>query len=225
MITSIAFGPFAELAKWVSDIVHSLGYLGVALLTALENLFPPIPSELILPLAGFLSGQGRFQLPVAIGAAVVGSTLGAGILYAAGRWLGEDRLRGLIRDQGRWLLLDEEDFDKAADWFGRHGGKAVFLGRLVPGVRSVISMPAGIEMMSIPRFALFTILGSAIWDGALVLLGWWLGSNWEMVETYGQYLEYGTLIVIVGGLGWWVKRRWNKKRPSADRRQADQPRA
>lgn len=225
IVAALALGPLGDFAGWITSIVQSLGYVGVALLTALENLFPPIPSELILPLAGFLAGQGQFHLPIAIAAAVAGSTFGAAILYTLGRWLGEVRLRQLVQDHGKWLLLDEDDVDRAADWFRRHGGKAVYLGRLVPGVRSIISIPAGIEKMPIPKFALFTVLGSATWDGPLVLLGWLLGHNWSVVEKYGQFLEYGALVLFLGGTAWWIKRRWNKKGPGAEKRQTGRSRA
>lgn len=203
-------GPLADFAGWVAGIVQSAGYVGVGGLVAAENLFPPIPSELILPLAGFLSGQGRLALPWVIVAATLGSVLGALILYGLGRWLGEDRFRGLVRDHGGWLF-DEGDFDRARDRFNRHGNAAVLVGRLIPGIRSFISIPAGIERMPLAPFVLYTALGSALWDGALVLLGWWLGSRWELVERYGQYVEYGALVLLVVGVIWYVKGRWARK--------------
>ncbi|HEX2171877.1 MAG TPA: DedA family protein [Dehalococcoidia bacterium] len=222
--TILALGPLSQLAEWVTRIVESLGYLGVGILTILEHLFPPIPSELILPLAGFLSGQGRFQLPIVIAVAATGSLIGSLILYSLGRFIGQDRVKSFVRDHGKWLLMDEEDFDKARDWFDKHGNKAVFLGRFVPGIRSIISVPAGIDKMSVPAFIVFTALGSALWDGGLVLLGWWLGSNWQAVEKYGQYLEYGGLVLIAGALAWWVKGRWGKKGPRAHQGEAGQAR-
>ena len=131
--------------QWAQDLVETLGYPGLALLIALENIFPPIPSEVILPLAGFLSAQGDLWLPAAVLAATVGSVAGALGLYGVGAWLGEERLRSLIQRFGRWLALNEDDVDRANGWFARHGTKAVLIGRVIPVVRSLISIPAGVE--------------------------------------------------------------------------------
>ena len=192
---------FSGLARWVTDLIHAFGYLGVAVLTALEHLLPPIPSELILPLAGFLAGQGRFWLPAVILAATLGSVAGALVLYALGYWLGEHRLRQVIQRVGKYLLLKEQDLDHAAHWFNRHGGLAVLLGRFVPLVRSGISVPAGVERMPLWRFVIYTVCGSGGWNTALILSGWGLGEQWERVEPYARFLEYGALAVLAGGIG------------------------
>ena len=203
--------PLAALAQWVTNVVYSLGYVGIGALTAVEDVFPPIPSELILPLAGFLAGQGRFAFPAVILAATIGSVTGALILYALGRRVGDEKLRQFVKRYGRWLLVDESDLDRAQRWFEQHGRTAILIGRLVPGVRSFISIPAGIEKMSLLWFVVFTALGSGIWNTVLAALGWWLGSQWEQVRQYAQVLEYGALALLVGALAWFVWRRVKSK--------------
>ena len=195
------------LTQWLTDVIASLGYLGVAALVALENLFPPIPSELILPLAGFLAGQGQFALPLVIVAATLGSTGGAIIVYGIGAGLGEHRVRTLAARYGTFLQLSDEDIDRAEGWFDRHGGEAVLLGHLVPLVRSVISIPAGLRRMPLWKFALYTAAGSGLWNSVLVILGWALGDRWQQVNQYASYFEYGVIAAIIGGIGWFIWRR------------------
>ncbi|HEV2067718.1 MAG TPA: DedA family protein, partial [Thermomicrobiales bacterium] len=148
------------LASWAADVIDALGYIGVFLLIVLENVFPPIPSEAILPLAGFLAGQGRMWLPAVIIAATLGAVAGALILYAAGAWFGDRRVRWLINKYGKWFAVSEGDLDKANDWFDRYGGFAVLLCRLVPIVRSLVSIPAGLRRMNLTTFIIYTAIGS-----------------------------------------------------------------
>jgi membrane protein DedA with SNARE-associated domain len=203
------------LATFATDVIDALGYPGVALLIFLENLFPPIPSEAILPLAGFLAGQGRMLLPAVIVAATIGAVAGALVLYGLGAWFGDRRLRWLVNRYGKWLALSEADIDLANDWFARHGGKAVLLCRLVPIVRSVISIPAGLRRMPVSIFILYTAIGAGLWNSVLVLGGWWLGENWEAVGEYVDYLEYPVIIAVVLAVGWYVwKRVLSKPRSS-----------
>lgn len=193
---------------WVTDVIKSSGYLGVAGLIALENIFPPIPSEVILPLAGVLSGQGRFSYFGVVAAATAGSVIGAFVLYAVGYQLGKERVLRLVKRRGHWLFLTEDDLHRASGWFDRHGGKSVLLGRCVPGVRSLISIPAGIEHMPLGRFTIYTAVGSGVWNAALVGLGWWLGSQWQQVSQYVQYVEYAIWAGIIIAIAWFVWRRW-----------------
>ena len=176
-----------------ADVIESLGTVGVGLLTLLETVFPPIPSEVVLPLAGFLAAQGHMSLVGAFVAATVGSVAGALILYWLGRRLGEDRAATLV---ARLPLVDRRDVDRAAAWFHRHGRSAVFVGRLIPGVRSMISLPAGAARMPALRFAGYTAAGSALWNGPLIGAGVGLGSSWDRVEQYAGVLDW----IVIGGL-------------------------
>jgi membrane protein DedA with SNARE-associated domain len=196
-----------DLSGWVADVIESLGYWGLALLVALESMFPPIPSEIVLPLAGFLTGQGRMNYFLAVGAATVGSVTGALVLYGAGYAFGEHRIRAIIRSRGRWLGFKEEDVDKADEWFDKYGGIAVMTGRVIPVVRSLISIPAGLRRMALPRFVLYTMLGSLTWNSLLIGAGWILGDNWEHVEHYVGYLQYVVIaaVLIVGILWAWFR--------------------
>ena len=197
-----------DLTGWVTDVIESLGYVGVAALIALENIVPPIPSEVVLPLAGFLAGQGRFSLPAVVLAATIGSIIGALILYGLAAWLGEERVRGIVERYGRFLRIDGHDLDRANDWFDRHGGAAVAIGRLVPVVRSLVSIPAGLRRMPLPRFLLFTAAGSTVWNAVLIGTGWVLGDNWEQVDQYATYVEIAILLLLAaGGVAFLYRRR------------------
>lgn len=200
-------GVFGDLMNWVLGLIDLMGYPGLAIVVALENVFPPIPSEAVLPLAGFLVGQGRMTLVGAVGAATVGSVLGAVVLYWLGYAWGEDRVRSLVRRYGRWALLDEGDLDRAQDWMNRHGRLAVFVGRLAPLVRSLVSVPAGVARMPLGTFLLYTALGSGLWNAALIGAGWLLGANWALVERYQSAFGTGVLVVLAATVVWFAGRR------------------
>ena len=196
-----------DLLAWIIGLVETLGYPGLAIVVALENVFPPIPSEAILPMAGFLVGQGRMTLVGAILASTVGSVAGALLLYWLGRGLGEDRVRHLIVKYGRWMLVDESDLDRSKGWFDKHGNEAVFLSRLAPLVRSLISVPAGVAKMPIWKFTLYTAAGSGLWNAGLIAAGWALGANWSLVEKYQGYVGTAFLVIMGGAIAWFVIRR------------------
>lgn len=200
------------LTKRVTDIVEELGYIGIAGLIALENIVPPIPSELILPLAGFMAWDGRFSLPIVILAATVGSIVGALAHYAAGAWLGDARLRAIVERYGGILGVGGRDLDRANDWFDRYGGVAVFLGRLVPVVRSLVSIPAGLRRMPLGRFVIYSGAGSLVWNSVLIGLGWTAGDQWHKVEQYVSILEYAVLAAIVAGV---VAFLWKRRQAKA----------
>ena len=176
-------------------------------------MFPPIPSEVILPLAGFQSNVGDLNVWAVLLFATIGSYLGALVLYELGRRLGEERS---IRLLARLPLVDREDFEKAADWFDRHGRPAVFFGRLIPGVRSLISLPAGAKRMPLRTFSTFTILGSALWNGILVGGGYLLGTQYEIIDQYSHLLDYAVYAAIAGVLIWLVARRLRRRRVRID---------
>lgn len=202
--------PLSTITSWAIDLVERLGYAGVAFAVALENVFPPIPSEAILPMAGFLVGQGRFSFPAVVLAATIGSVVGALILYALGYYFGEHKLRILFRRFGRFALLDELDLNKAIEWFNRHGSKAVLICRLVPIVRSLISVPAGLVRMSLGTFIIYTTIGSGIWNTILISGGWVLGNEWERIEGYISYIEYAAIAAILAIVGTFIWKRRNR---------------
>jgi membrane protein DedA with SNARE-associated domain len=184
--------PAAALTEWAQEAVTSGGALVLGLLVLLENLFPPLPSEAILPLAGFLVAQGVLNPAAAFAAATAGSVAGALVLYALGRHGG----RPLLERHGRLLRLDAERLDRADAWFDRHGPKLVLFGRLVPGVRSVISIPAGLSEMPIKRFVALTALGSGAWNALLIGAGWTLGSRWEEVTRTVEALDAWVCVAL-----------------------------
>ncbi len=189
------------MTAWAEDLLLGGGYVLLALLILLENLFPPIPSELLLPLAGSRVASGDFDYFGAVAAATVGSVAGALILYAAGRLGG----RPLLLRYGRILRLDDRRLDRADDWFDTHGSKLVLLGRMIPGVRSVVSVPAGLSEMPIGRFVALTALGSAAWNAVLIGAGWALGSRWreatELVESLDLWVYVGVVAAIAAAYG------------------------
>lgn len=200
------------LTGWVAGVMNAMGEVGVGLLTALETVFPPIPSEVVLPLGGFLTRQGDLSLPWVLVAATLGSVVGALALYGLGAWLGHDRATAVL---SRIPLLDRDDVERASGWFDRHGRSAVFFGRLVPGVRSLISLPAGANGMPVLQFTAYTTAGSLLWNGLLVGAGVWLGDRWEQVEAYAGLLDkvfIGALVVVVA---WAVVRRLRSRRARA----------
>jgi membrane protein DedA with SNARE-associated domain len=195
------------LAGWVTGVIVSFGYWGVVTLMVAENLFPPIPSEVILPLAGFLVWRGDLGFVPVLGVSILGSLLGAFTLYALGRWGG----RELVLRHARLLRVKEAELDRADGWFDRYGGVVVLVGRLVPGVRSVVSIPAGMAEMPVGQFALLTTLGSSVWNALLIGAGWTLGENWERVSYLVDSVStfaLGVLLLTAIGLGiWWWRRR------------------
>ena len=200
---------FERLAEWVASVIEALGYPGLTMLVALESVFPPIPSEVILPLAGFLTGQGRFSFLLVLIATTIGSVAGALVLYGIGAAIGPRRVRRLVDNFGKWALLTPDDLSRAEDWFDRFGRVAVFTGRLVPIVRSLVSIPAGYRRMPLGQFVLLTAAGSALWNGALVTLGWVFGENWHAIEEYVGVLQY---VVIAGAALLILRFIWSRLR-------------
>lgn len=195
------------MGDWITEMLGRTGVVGVFLLTLLETVFPPIPSEFIMPLAGYLASRGEMGVIAAVAAGTLGSTAGALLLYAVGRKVGEERLKSFAGRHGRWLTLLPRDVDRASDWFSRHGAWAVFGCRLVPGLRSLISLPAGIHGMPLLVFVACTLLGSALWTGLLVGVGYALGANFEQVGRFIDPVAKVTLAVIVAWYAWRVLRR------------------
>ncbi len=172
------------MLDWITNIITSFGYLGIGLLMFLENVFPPIPSELIMPLAGFTATQGKLSLQFVILAGTLGSVLGAFPWYYVGKLVGEKRLRLWIDKYGKWLTLSGADIDRSKRWLNKYGKATVFFGRLVPGIRTFISVPAGLDNMPLIPFLLYSFAGSLIWTALLSYAGFVLGNNFQQVEKY-----------------------------------------
>ena len=204
--------PAAELSGLVGvayRVIQSMGEWGVGALTLVETVLPPIPSEVVLPLSGFIARQGQLALGLLLVTSTLGSYLGALALYLLAARLGQQRA---IEVMARLPLVDRHDFERATEWFENHGRRSVFFGRLVPGVRSLVSLPAGAVHMPLPRFSLFTIAGSAIWNGLLIGLGWLLGSRYELVDRYSSVLDWVVVVVVVALVVWLVVRRARRHR-------------
>ena len=187
----------SDVAGWVQDVIEQLGAVGVALLVILENVFPPIPSEIVLPFAGFVAQRGDGSVAVMIFAATVGAVIGALVLYAIAALIGDVRLAGFIERFGKWFGVKPTDLARAEAWFDRHAVAAVLLGRCVPLVRSVVSIPAGFRRMRLVPFVAYTAAGSAVWNTALIGAGAILGDQWDKVEPYVAVLQYVVIAVIM----------------------------
>lgn len=201
------------MADWIFRIVEGLGYLGIALLTLLENVFPPVPSEVVMPLAGFIASKGELGLAGAIIAGSIGSLAGSTIWYFIGRRVGSRRLREWVDKHGRWLTMSNEDVDKVHEWFQRRGRTAVFIGRLIPGIRTWISVPAGLSDMPFWPFFLYSAVGTTIWTAMLTIAGYWLGSNFQNLEKPIGLASTAVFVIIAV---WYVWRqfRWSKQASS-----------
>lgn len=180
---------------WITNLVSTMGWIGVALLMFIENVFPPIPSELIMPLAGFNAARGGTSLPAVIAAGSAGSLAGAYLWYWIGRRIGHDRLCSLSQRHGRWLSISPREFDRASAWFDRHGGSAVLIGRLIPTIRTFISVPAGVRRMPRALFLGLSALGTVAWTTVLTLAGYWLESGYDAVSAW---LDPVSTAVVVG---------------------------
>lgn len=194
------------MAGWVVDVVDAAGVVGVGALIALENVLPPIPSEVILPFAGFSASRGDLDPVLAWVAATVGAVVGAWVLYGVGRLLSYERVYDLAGK--RWFVLfGQADLERGDRFFDRHGGAIVLAGRCVPLVRSVVSVPAGMEAMPLGRFTLLTAIGSGVWNALFIGLGYQLGERWEQVEHWVAPVSYAVVGLLVVVVGWLIFRK------------------
>jgi membrane protein DedA with SNARE-associated domain len=199
--------------EWITGVVERLGYAGVGLLTFLENLFPPIPSEVVIPLAGFVAAQGGLGVAGVIAAGSIGSIAGAWFWYEIGRRVGEQRLRRWVDRHGRWLTLSSRDVDRAQAWFRRHGSTAVFVGRLVPGIRTFVSLPAGFSGMPLAPFLIYSTAGTVIWTAGLAWAGVLLEANFTLVSDYIDLAANALLVGLGAMLAWRYVTCWTGSRP------------
>ena len=195
------------LRLFIENLIQSSGYFGIALIMFAENLLTPIPSELVLPLAGFLVEDGQLSAWGVLLSSTVGVLLGALLVYHLGVWISEDRLRTFIQKHGRWIGLTEKDLDRAQTFFDKHGNIVVLVGRLIPFVRSIISLPAGINGMNMGVFVLYTTIGTLIWNSLLLGAGYLLGDNWRQVLGFIDRYETLWWIVLACLLLYWVVNR------------------
>lgn len=201
------------IAGYAVDIMEKLGAPGAGLLIALENLFPPLPSEVVLPLAGFTASQGGFSLYAALAWTTIGSVVGAVALYFVGYWFGLARIRAIAD----WLpLIEPEDVDKTVAWFDKHGYKAVFFGRMLPIFRSLISIPAGVNKMPFWEFLGLTLVGSFVWNTVFVMAGYWLGNRWHKVEPYADTFQKIVIAAVVLFGCWFIYGKIRKRRAAPE---------
>ena len=192
------------VAEWAIGLIEWLGLPGVAIAIALENLFPPLPSELILPVAGFAASQGTLNLIAVILWATLGSVVGALALYVIGVWLGRDRVHRILV---KVPLVSVEDVNKTEAWFNKHGKWTVFFGRMVPIFRSLISIPAGVTRMPLWYFIPLSAAGSLIWNTIFILAGYYLGENWSSVEQYAGIIQDIVIVLVILAVVVFVVRR------------------
>ncbi len=199
-----------DLTDWVIDVIDKLSYVGVALLVALENVFPPIPSEIVLPFAGVVSRRAGATLPGMVVAATIGSVVGALVLYGIAAAIGPDRLHHFVERYGRWFRITMADIERAERWFDRRAVVAVLLGRCVPLIRSLVSIPAGFRRMRMATFLVYTVVGSLVWNSGLISAGYILGEEdrWRRIEDVMSYAQYVVVLGILGAVGWFVWSRF-----------------
>lgn len=188
---------------WIVSFMEGAGPFGVGFLMFLENVFPPIPSELVMPLAGFTAARGETSLVAVILAGTIGSVAGAYLWYWLGAKFGEARLKRLAARHGRWLTVTPEEIERAEDWFRRHGRTAVLIGRLVPAVRTLISVPAGVSGMPLAPFLFYSTLGTIVWTSLLAGAGYLLEGQYDRVAAW---LNPVSNVVVIGLVGWYLYR-------------------
>lgn len=185
------------MSEWIIDFISTGGYPAIVLLMLLETVFPPIPSEIIVPFAGFAAAQGRLSLVLVIISSVAGSLMGALVLYRIGKMISDEKLEGFVDRNGRWLTVDGQDLQNARSWFDRYRNRAILFGRLVPAIRSLISIPAGITKMKITSFFIYSAIGTALWSSALAIAGFVLGQDYERIRHIVDPVTTGIIILVV----------------------------
>lgn len=185
------------MTDWIISIMEQLGYFGIALLMFLDNVFPPIPSEVIMPSAGFTASKGQLLLSGVIIAGSFGSLLAAALLYWVGRKIPNQSIFNWVDRYGKYLFIKSEDVKKALDWFEKYGHRVVFFGRMVPAVRSLISIPAGMSHMPFWKFMLFSSVGTIIWTTFLACVGYYFGNNIELMQQIFSRVGYVIIVIVL----------------------------
>jgi membrane protein DedA with SNARE-associated domain len=200
------------MVEWINNLVGSLGYWGIGLLMFLENIFPPIPSELIMPLAGFAVSQGKMNFGLAVAAGTIGTMAGTYAWYYLGRLVNYQRLQAWADRYGKWIQVSSKDIDRVNDWFNKYGVKAVLLGRMVPGIRTLISLPAGINEMSLATFTIYSSIGTLLWTLALTAAGFLLGDNYAKIEDYLKPISKLVIFGLLGLIGYWAFKKFSQRK-------------
>ena len=200
------------LEEWVLSIMEKLGYLGIAFLMFLDNIFPPIPSEIIMPSAGYTASKGELTLIGVIIAGSAGSILAAMLFYWIGRKVPQQRLFQFIERYGKYLRIQVADLEKALTWFNKHGHRIVFFGRMIPAVRSLISIPAGISRMPFSKFMLYSSAGTLIWTSFLAYLGYHFSENQTLMLAILQRISYLIFALIALYIIWWAIKKFYRSK-------------
>lgn len=203
------------MTDWIISIMEQLGYFGIALLMFLDNVFPPIPSEIIMPSAGFTASQGQLLLSGVIIAGSIGSLLAAAVLYWIGRKISHQSIFNFTDRYGKYLFIKSADVKKSLDWFEQYGHRIVFFGRMIPAVRSLISIPAGMSRMPFWKFMLYSGLGTIIWTSFLACVGYFFGNNTEMMQQIFSQVGYVIIAIVVMLIIWVIYRRQSRKNKSS----------
>jgi membrane protein DedA with SNARE-associated domain len=196
-----------QIHLWLEQVIITLGYTGIVIVMFLESLFPPIPTELLMPFAGLMVNQGHFSFSGVLLAGTAGSLLGALTLYYLGQYVGEPLIRSVIRRYGPYLLLTERDLNRSLHFFERYSEAVVFFGRFIPLIRSLISLPAGLTRMPLGRFLFFTALGSGLWNGLMSYIGVILGENWAELLIFVKQYEILVVVALVALILFFVLKR------------------
>ncbi|MBK0064036.1 MULTISPECIES: DedA family protein [unclassified Acinetobacter] len=196
--------------NWIIQIIESLGYFGIAFLMFMDNIFPPIPSEVIMPSAGYTASRGQLQIVGVIVAGSLGSILAAALLYAIGRKISHAALFKWVDRYGKYLFIKSKDLEKALNWFEHYGHRIVFFGRMIPAVRSLISIPAGMSRMPFGKFMLYSSFGTIIWTTFLACVGFYFGENQELMFAIMHRVGYIILTITLLFVGWWIYRKFYK---------------
>jgi membrane protein DedA with SNARE-associated domain len=183
------------MIDWITSLIEQYEYFGIFLLILIENIFPPIPSEIILPLSGFAVSQGKLDPLLVLLSATLGSLAGAVFWYLIGKWIGQQRLERFIHRHGRWLAISTKDYEKTTRFFEKHCGKAVFVGRMIPAFRTLISIPAGLVKMPWGKFLLYSSAGTLLWSGLLIYAGYALEDEYQQIS---NYIDVATNLIIGG---------------------------
>jgi membrane protein DedA with SNARE-associated domain len=200
-------GLFKNLFLFFTKVIETGGYTGIFILMALESMVAPVPSEAVMPFAGFLVTTGTFSMPMVIIVSSIASIVGSLISYYMGYWGGKP----VVLKFGKYLLLDKHHLEMTENFFAKYGEKTIFICRFIPVVRHLISIPAGIGKMNIWKFTIYTVAGAAIWNAFLAYLGVWLAERWKLVHDYSRYLDYIMVVIIIAGVGYWIMKRLKVK--------------